>query len=204
MRLGWGKAPPFLRELGAASAVMSGFSVFRALPNLITIGRLVLVPAVISVIADERWKLAFILFLIAGVSDAVDGLLAKRCGLTTELGAYLDPIADKVLLASIFVTLAVVKVIPAPLAILVVSRDCLIVGAVILARVLDRRLAIRPLWISKVNTVAQIAFAAAMLGAKSFAVDLGPLFLISVVAVAALTLASAAAYLRQWLGHMAA
>ena len=183
---------------------MSGFPLFKALPNLITIGRLILVPAIISMIIDRRWETAFVVFVIAGVSDAIDGFLAKRFGLATELGAYLDPIADKALLVSIFVALAVVQVIPSPLTILVVSRDCLIVGAVILARVLDHRVAVRPLWISKVNTTVQIAFAATMLAAKAFSLDFGLWFPVFGIAVAALTLASAAAYLQQWLRLMTA
>ena len=181
---------------------MSGFPFLAALPNLITLGRLILVPAVVSVIVDGRWEAAFILFVIAGISDAVDGFLAKRFGLATELGAYLDPIADKVLLVSIFVTLAAVHVIPPSLAILVVSRDCMIVGAVVLARVLDHRIPVRPLWISKLNTSVQIAFAALVLGAQAFGLDLGFGFALSVLLVVALTLASAAAYLKQWLGLM--
>jgi cardiolipin synthase len=182
---------------------MSGFPLFATLPNLITIARLFLVPAVISMIIDSRWEMAFLLFLVAGVSDAVDGFLAKRYHLTTELGAYLDPVADKALLVSIFVALAVVRVIPSPLAILVVSRDVMIIGAILIARVLDRPMAIRPLPISKVNTTVQIAFAAAMLGAKAFDLDLGMWLTTWMVIVAGLTLASAAAYLTKWLSHMA-
>lgn len=181
---------------------MSSFSFFSALPNLITLGRLLLVPAIISMIVDGRWVAAFVLFLVAGVSDAVDGFLAKRFALTSELGAYLDPVADKALLVSIFITLAIVRVIPSPLAILVVSRDVLIVGAILMARVLDRPMTIRPLPVSKANTTVQIVFAAAMLGANAFRLDLGQWADWAMAAVAALTLASAAAYLKQWLTHM--
>ena len=74
-------------------------------------------------------RLAFVLFLAAGVSDAVDGFLAKRFDMATELGAYLDPLADKVLIVSIYVTLGITGVIPRWLVILVVSRDIMIVGA---------------------------------------------------------------------------
>ena len=183
---------------------MSGFPFFRALPNLITLGRLLLVPLIIWMIVDGRWEAAFFAFLVAGVSDAVDGFLAKRFALTSELGAYLDPVADKVLLVSIFVSLAIVRVIPPWLAILVVSRDILIVGAILMARVLDRPMLIRPLPVSKANTTVQIAFAAAVLGANAFAYDLAPWAWSAMAAVAALTLVSAGAYLQRWLTHMLA
>src|ERR1051326_9618384 len=80
------------------------------------------------------WMLAaFLLFLAAGVSDAIDGYLAKRFAMTSDLGAYLDPLADKALIVSIYVTLGVSGEIPVWLVILVVSRDIMIVGAVLLA-----------------------------------------------------------------------
>lgn len=175
---------------------------FSSLPNLITLGRLILVPVVISAIADERWTLTFLAFVLAGISDGVDGFLAKRFDLRTKLGAYLDPVADKVLLVSIYVALALVDVVPRTLAILVVSRDIMIVGGIIISWLLDNPLEIRPLLISKLNTTVQIAFAAAVLGGKAFDVSFGMWFSAAVVVVATLTLASAAAYLQQWLDHV--
>ena len=100
------------------------------IPNLITIGRLVLVPFVVAMIVQKDWDLAFFAFVLAGLSDAVDGFVARRFDLRSDLGAYLDAIADKALLVSIYVTLAIVGVIPSWLAIVVVSRDIMIVGAI--------------------------------------------------------------------------
>ncbi len=173
------------------------------IPNFITIGRLFLVPLVIMMIVQGHWQTAFALFVVAGLSDAVDGYLARHHGMASELGAYLDPIADKALLVSIYLALAIVAIIPAWLAIIVVFRDVVIVAAVILAWVLGNPLEIRPFLISKLNTAAQIAFAAALLAAKAFGVSLGMWFDVAVTAVAALTLVSAAAYLAFWLRHMA-
>lgn len=173
-----------------------------SLPNLITLGRLILVPVTIAAISDGRWGLTFGVFLLAGISDAVDGYLAKTFDLQTRLGAYLDPVADKALLVSVYVALALANVVPTTLAILVVSRDIMIVGAVIIGWVLDNPLEIRPLLISKLNTTAQIGFAAAVLAAKAFGFPLGLWFQVSVGIVAASTLASTAAYLRQWLAHV--
>jgi cardiolipin synthase len=173
------------------------------IPNFITIGRLFLVPLVIMMIVQGHWQMAFGLFVVAGVSDAVDGYLARHHGMASELGAYLDPIADKALLVSIYLALAIVSIIPAWMAIIVIFRDVIIVAAVILAWVLGNPMEIKPFIISKLNTAAQIAFAAALLAAKAFGVSLGFWFDVSITLVAALTLGSAAAYLAFWLKHMA-
>ena len=174
-------------------------------PNLITIGRLVLVPFVVAMIVQGEFALAFIGFAVAGASDAVDGFIARRFDMRSELGAYLDPIADKALLVSIFVTLAIVGAIPAWLAIVVVFRDVMIIGAIMLSWLMSKPVEIKPLLISKLNTGAQIAFAALVLWSRAFLGGLPPPLLESMIyAVAALTFASAAAYLAQWLRHMTA
>lgn len=173
------------------------------IPNLITIGRLVLVPVIIVLIIQGNWVPALFLFVTAGISDAVDGLLAKRYGMASELGAYLDPIADKALLVSIYVSLAIVGVLPAWITVLVVSRDVMIVSAIILSWLMERPVDINPLLVSKLNTTAQIAFAAIVLLSKAFGMDLGGAELVGLVIVAALTVASMGAYLALWLRHMA-
>src|ERR1700693_3475556 len=83
-----------------------------SIPNLITLGRILLVPIVVWAIASGAMWIAFVLFMVAGISDAVDGFLAKRFGMTTELGAYLDPLADKALLVSIYLTLGINGFLP--------------------------------------------------------------------------------------------
>jgi cardiolipin synthase len=182
---------------------VSEFNLFAALPNLISLGRLALVPLVVSMIASQAWVEAFLAFVAAGISDGVDGYVAKRFNLRTELGAYLDPVADKALLVSIYVALAISGVLPAWIAILTVSRDIMILGAVVISWLLDRPVEIRPLLISKLNTTAQIALAAAVLGTKAFGGSLGPWFGFALYGVASLTLLSAGAYFAHWLKHMA-
>lgn len=174
------------------------------LPNLITIGRLILVPLVIVMIVNARWQAAFIVFVAAGVSDAVDGFIAKRFDMASELGAYLDPVADKALIVSIYITLAMVGAIPSWLVILVVSRDIMIVSAVILSWVMENPVEIAPFVVSKLNTAAQIALAALVLGSKAFGVDPGPAMQLGQLLVALLTIGSMTAYLAFWLRHMAA
>lgn len=175
---------------------------FGSLPNIITIGRLLLVPVIVSMIVAGQWTDAFAVFLIAGLSDAADGWLAKTFDLRTELGAFLDPLADKTLLVSIYVALGIAHAIPSTLAILVVSRDVMIVGGVITSWLLDNPIEIRPLYISKINTTVQIAFAAAILGASAFGFSTAYWYWPTVYLVAALTLASAGAYLGPWIKHM--
>jgi cardiolipin synthase (CMP-forming) len=174
------------------------------IPNLITIARLIIVPLVIVMILQDQWQAAFALFVIAGVSDAVDGFIARRFDMRSELGAYLDPVADKALLVSIYIVMAILGVIPAWLAILVVSRDVMIVSAVVLSWVMENPVEIKPFLISKLNTAAQIGFAAALLAAKAFGIGLGFWLGPATVTVAALTLLSTGAYLTFWLRHMAA
>lgn len=174
------------------------------LPNLITLARILSVPVVVWAIAANQMLLAFVLFLAAGVSDAVDGFLAKRFDMKSELGAYLDPLADKVLIVSIYVTLGISEALPRWLVILVVSRDLMIVGAVMLSWLVGKPVAVRPLLVSKLNTVAQILLAGLVLG--SLGLDFDPDWLLTgmMAVVAALTLISIAAYVREWIRHMGA
>ncbi len=183
--------------------------VFRAsgppqlnIPNLITLGRVILVPVVFWLLVSGQTELAFFAFVLAGVSDAVDGFIAKRFGLSTELGAYLDPLADKLLLVSIFVALGVMGALPSWLVIAVVSRDILIVVGVMLSWLLDRPITIRPLAVSKANTLAQILLAATVLADDGFGLGLEMLRVVLVWVVGVLTVASLSAYLRAWLRHM--
>lgn len=176
--------------------------IFASLPNLITLARLGLVPVIIAMISGNHWRGACLVFILAGVSDAVDGWLARSFNLRTELGAYLDPVADKALLVSIYVALAVESVLPASLTIIIVARDLMIIGAVMISWLMHKPVEIKPLRISKLTTATQIGFAAAVLGARAFSFGLGMWFNIAVYVVAALTLASLAAYLAAWARHM--
>jgi cardiolipin synthase len=173
------------------------------LPNVITIMRILLVPLTVWLLLSSEFLLAFVAFIAAGVSDAVDGFIARRYQLRTELGAYLDPLADKVLLVSIYVTLGQLMKLPVWLVILVVSRDVLIVGAVILSRIMDRPVRMRPLFISKVNTALQIALACAVLANLGFDLRLEMLPAVGAPLVGALTAGSWALYMREWVSHMA-
>src|SRR6516225_10620323 len=139
-----------------------------SIPNIITLGRILLVPIVVWAIASNQMEIAFAVFVIAGVSDAVDGFLAKRFNMASELGAMLDPLADKALLVSIYMALGIWGAVPRWIVILVVSRDFMIVTAVIVSWLFDKPVAMKPSMLSKLNTVAQVAFAALVLGSLGF------------------------------------
>jgi cardiolipin synthase len=173
-----------------------------SIPNLITLGRILLVPVVIWAITSGEMRIAFILFLAAGVSDAVDGFLAKRFGMSSELGAYLDPLADKALIVSIYVALGISHVIPIWLVILVVSRDIMIVGAFLLSWLIGRPMAVKPHPVSKLNTAVQIFLAGLVLAAYGFDFDAGLVLTFTMAAVAVLTLLSVAFYVAEWVRHM--
>lgn len=171
-------------------------------PNLITLGRILAVPIMIWAIASNQMLVAFAVFLAAGLSDAVDGYLAKRLGMASELGAYLDPLADKTLLVSTYVALGISGALPRWLVILVVSRDVMIIGAVMLSWLVGKPVAVKPLAVSKWNTFAQILLAALVLGSLGLDLDLGLTLPALVAAVAVLTLLSAAFYVVEWVRHM--
>lgn len=178
------------------------FNWFASLPNLITLGRLLLTPVAISLVADESWRLAFAVFVVAGVSDAVDGWLAKTFSLQSDLGAILDPVADKALIVSIYVSLAIVGAIPRWLTIMVVSRDIMIVGGLAIAWVMSRPMAVEPHPASKATTAAQLALAGVVLAGQAYGIRVVLLDLALVATVAALTVTSASVYLWRWVQHM--
>lgn len=173
------------------------------IPNYITILRLLLVPFVIWSMATGQMMLALVGFVVAGVSDGVDGFIARRFNMRSELGTYLDPIADKLLLVSVFLALAYLGAIPAWLVVLVVSRDAMIVSGVMLSTVMGNPVEMRPLFVSKANTAAQIILVAVILAHLAFKTDWDYVTWPLIVTVAILTVASAMAYLVTGLRHMA-
>lgn len=173
------------------------------LPNFITIARFIMVPLVLLAMLNGEMKAAFALFLVAGLSDGVDGFIARLFNQKSEFGAWLDPIADKFLLVSVFLMLGWLEALPSWLVLLAVSRDGMIIAAVLLSGVMDNPVEMRPLLVSKANTMAQIVLIVLVLA------DLAGISLFEtmttgmIYVVAGLTMASASAYLVTWLRHMA-
>ena len=159
-------------------------------------------PIVVWAITSGEMRIAFLLFLTAGISDAVDGLLAKRFHMASELGAYLDPLADKALIVSIYVSLGIAGALPIFLVILVVSRDIMIISAFLLSWLVGKPMPIRPLMVSKANTVAQIVLATLVLAEQAFGFNWVLTSELIMALVAVLTLLSIAFYLAGWVRHM--
>jgi cardiolipin synthase (CMP-forming) len=140
----------------------------RQIPNILTVFRILLVAPITVALAENQLQTAILLFGVAAVSDAADGFLAKRYGWQTELGAVLDPLADKLLLATAFITLAYLRLVPLWLVVAAVARDVIIVSGALLYRLCLGPLSVRPSVVSKFNTLCQAAFIMAVVGRQKF------------------------------------
>jgi cardiolipin synthase (CMP-forming) len=140
----------------------------RHIPNIITVIRILLVVPIALALAHQLLALSIMLFAIAAASDAADGFLAKRFGWQSELGAVLDPIADKALFAAVFVTLSFMKLVPLWLMAAAVARDVIIVSGAAAYRIVIGPLAAHPSLISKINTLFQAAYILAVVSRAKF------------------------------------
>jgi cardiolipin synthase len=176
--------------------MMSGLEL--NLPNSISLGRLLLVPVAAWLIIDDRCGVAFWILVAAGASDALDGFVAKRFDRRTRFGAVLDPAADKAMLVSVYIALGVTQQVLPWLVILVVLRDVMIVGGFLLIQAVAALKHWDPLYISKINTGVQIAFAGFVLARAGLGVDPGWWDFILSFVVAATTISSGLSYLVRW------
>jgi cardiolipin synthase len=168
------------------------------LPNLITLARLLSVPLTLWLIFNQRYGAAFWVFFGAGVSDALDGFIAKRFDRRTRLGALLDPAADKAMLSGVYVSLGLAGQLPAWLVGLVVLRDFLIVLGFFLIRTTAGPQQLGPLYVSKVNTLMQIALVGFVLARLGLAVETGLATWLLIAVVAVTTVLSGVVYLVRW------
>lgn len=174
------------------------------LPNLLCLSRLASVPVVIWAILQHNFALAFWLFVAAGVSDALDGFIAKRFGAESVFGAFLDPIADKCLLVGVYVAFAARDMLPLWLIIMIVFRDLLIVGGALVVLAVTHKLSMEPLLVSKVNTLLQIALAAGVLADAAFGLGQQMAVDVGCVVVAITTFLSGLTYVVVWTRRVAA
>lgn len=172
------------------------------IPNMITLARLVCVPVLAWLMLTGHFVLAFWLFVLAGISDAVDGIIARWFNQKSALGALLDPLADKALLVMAFVVLAIVGAVPIWLLVLVVTRDVFIIAGVAIAQWTSRPLTIRPVMISKATTAFQILLVATLMAKLGLDWQSPPLADTLIAATAALTAASFGTYAMIWFRHM--
>src|ERR1035441_5573574 len=144
-------------------ALKTAINPLRTAPNLLTLLRICLAPFLVTAILENRFTLSFVLFIAAGLSDALDGALARWLEQRTRLGQYLDPVADKLLLSTLFLVLTHKNLIPARVTVLVFGRDVgiLVVSALLYAAVGRRDFA--PSLFGKMNTVAQVVAVAVVL-----------------------------------------
>jgi cardiolipin synthase (CMP-forming) len=162
--------------------------------NLLTLARLFCALPIVLLVRAGEYHQAALIFLVAALSDALDGYVAKRFNVVTPLGAVLDPIADKVLMDSLFLTLAFEGHLPDWIALLVIGRDLLIVGGTLLLRLFAGRFRVEPLFLGKASTFLQIALGGAVLAQLSLLPGLAPFVPPLLYLTAALVVASAVAY----------
>ena len=168
------------------------------IPNAISVARIVLVGPTAWLLLSERYGAAFALFLVAGVSDALDGQLAKRFGWQTPLGGFLDPIADKLLLVVSFLCLGWLEELPLWLVALVILRDLVIVSGATAYHFRVAPFEAEPMLISKANTVLQIVLVLAVVARQAGAGLPEGFITIGVWVVTATTVASGVAYVVEW------
>ncbi|MFB3777347.1 MAG: CDP-alcohol phosphatidyltransferase family protein [Bryobacteraceae bacterium] len=158
-----------------------------SLPNLLTVSRFVLAPWVALSILHHEYRAAFWLLVAAGATDGLDGFLARRCGLVTRLGAQLDPVADKVLLATVYLSLVPARIVPLWLVILIVARDLLILSFAAVALAARRKAEFAPSVWGKLSTVVQVVTGAVAIWDKAFTLPGGAPWLAVLVTVTAAT-----------------
>ena len=170
----------------------------RDLPNLITVLRILLVPPVALLLVEGDFGWALVLFAAAGVSDGIDGYLARRFGWRSRLGAFLDPFADKLLMLAVYLTLGWEGHLPAWLVAAVIGRDVIIVVGAVAYQYLVERLDIRPSYASKLNTVFQILLVVVLLLGLSGVPVPPQVITLMIYIVLGTTVASGAGYVWEW------
>ena len=169
------------------------------LPNLITIFRIGLAPVLILLLKEQEYAASLAVFVIAGVSDGLDGFIAKRFHYESRLGSILDPMAHKILLLSSYVMLTMLNHLPFWLMLTVAFRDLLIVGGYLVYTSMIGPVQMRPSWLSKFNTFLQIALVIVILGQQAFQLVYAPMVDALIYGVLLSTVASGLHYLWIWL-----
>lgn len=170
----------------------------RDIPNLLTIARILLVPPIVWLLLQRQFEFALLMFFIAGVSDGLDGFLAKKMRWESRLGALLDPVADKLLLISSYLALAWLGLLPAWLVALVLLRDLVIVTGATLYHFRIEKVEAAPTIVSKLNTVLQILLVLLVITGQTFSVSVTELIQAMVYTVAVTTVLSGYDYVYTW------
>jgi len=172
---------------------------WNQVPNTITLLRLFMVPLLIFELKNENYQMALLVFLVAGVSDALDGYIAKKFNFVSNFGAVLDPAADKLLLVSAYIMLSIIGQMPFWLVLIVVSRDLFIVGGYMVVTSLMGAVSMSPSKLSKFNTFMQILLVVAILTDKAAGLDSQKILTGLIYIVSATTIASGVHYFWLWI-----
>ncbi len=172
--------------------------IIAQIPNLLTLSRIAAAPILILLLRDQNYEWALLLFLIAGITDGLDGWIAKRFGFVSQFGARLDPLADKIIILSAYVMLAASGLLPFWLVTLVIFRDAVIIGGYLILTGLDGNIPMRPTKTSKINTVLQITLVIFVLLENTIWAFLPHISLFLLTTVALFTAASGIQYVWVW------
>lgn len=168
------------------------------IPNLLTLLRIILSPLIVILLIQGMFGKALIVFVVAGITDGLDGFLARVLHQQTVLGAYLDPIADKALLASSFITLSVLHIIPGWLTVIVISRDFIILLGICVLSIMSIPVKIKPLFVSRVTTALQLITVLSALSSRYLPGQVDASWLLVVYwATTCLTIVSGIGYMAQ-------
>jgi cardiolipin synthase (CMP-forming) len=168
------------------------------IPNLLCVLRMLLVPPIVWLLAQAEYRIALALFVVAGATDALDGWLAKHFDWRTQLGGLLDPVADKLLLSTLFITLGVLALIPPWLVVFVVARDVIIAAGALAYRALIGTFTWRARPLSKLNTAAQLLFVLGAMTHAAYAVPPASVLAVIGAVIVATTLLSGGDYVWRW------
>ena len=141
------------------------------LPNFLSLLRIILVPVIVIFLIQNKYVEALIIFVIAGLTDALDGLLARLLNKQTKLGSFLDPLADKILLSTSFIALSIFGLIPGWLTVIVISRDLIILIGIVFLSMMSITYEVKPVFVSKITTALQIGTVFFALFLKEFTFD---------------------------------
>jgi len=180
---------------------MSEFSLRHQIPNLLTLARIAAVPVLILFLYEGRYGAALAVFVLAGITDGLDGWIAKRFKCVTRLGSILDPLADKILIVSTYVMLVLAGDLPFWLILLIGFRDLGIIAGVLVLNTLNGHVQMQPSLLSKVNTFLQISLVILVMVERIGLIVLGPAAEILLWFVAVTTVASAIHYVYFWFIH---
>jgi cardiolipin synthase len=169
------------------------------IPNIITLFRIATVPVLILLLHDRQYEWALLVFFISGVSDGIDGYIAKTYHMESELGGILDPLADKALIFSSYLMLMLLDDLPFWLFLTVIFRDLLILVGSLLYVALNGQMRMEPSYLSKLNTFTQIILVVAILGQRAFELDFPASTTLLVYVTAVTTIVSGAHYLWKWI-----